>query len=179
MMDNSFFAYLQQLELMAFFSAYPLIYTVSFFIAGNPSGTNIFKKRILPLISYSYAFTGTLYLGLQIRNLYPDYSIESISIAVTHPWLTGWGLLSLLFWIPALSRRPILSLVHSLVIFFLLAKDLFLHTVQSSADRNVVKNDMKIYTDSILLNLGSLIAIVIISLLIAKFKSRKASSLMP
>ncbi len=176
-MDNSFFAYLQQLELMAFFSGYPLLYAITRFIAGDRSVKNVFTNRVFPLLPFAYALTGTLYLGLQIRNLFPDYSIENIRLTMQQPWLTGWGLLSILFWIPALGRKPVLSLVHSLVFFSLLARDLFLRTFQSSADKNVVRNDMKIYTDSLLLNLGSLIAMVLISLLIAQFKRKRSTSL--
>ena len=175
-MDNSFFAYLQQLELMAFFSGYPLLYAIILFIAGNRPGKNFFKDRIFPLLPFAYALTGTLYLGLQIRNLYPDYSIENIRLTLQHPWLTGWGLLSILFWIPILSRKPVFSLVHSLVFFSLLVKDLFLHTFRSSADKNVVRNDMKIYTDSLLLNLGTLILVTVIFLLIIFFKKQKRST---
>jgi len=34
-MDNSFFSHLQLLELMAFFSGYPLVYAVIIFIDGK------------------------------------------------------------------------------------------------------------------------------------------------
>ena len=176
-MDNSFFAYLQQLELMAFFSGYPLLYSLILFVSGNRTAKNYFRTRIFPLLPYAYALTGTLFLGLQLKNLYPDYSMENIRLAMQQPWLTGWGLLSILFWIPALGRKPVWSVVHSLVFFSLLVKDLFQHTFQSSADKYVIRNDMKIYSDSLLLNLASLIAILVISLLIAQFKKRKQTPL--
>lgn len=175
-MDNSFFAYLQQLELMAFFSGYPLLYILIHLISGNRAGKNIFKKKVFPFITFAYALIGTLYLGLQIRNLYPDYSIENIRLTMQQPWLTAWGLLSILFWIPILSRKPVLSLVHSLVFFSLLVKDLFLHTLQTRPDKNIVRNGMKIYSDSILLNLVCLIAVVLIYLLLSQFKQKKSTS---
>ena len=104
-MDNSFFAYLQQLELMAFFSGYPLLYAVVFFMAGNKQSRNNFKKRLISLLPYVYPVVGTLYLGLQLKNLYPDYSFENVKLSMQHPWLIVWGLLSILFWIPALGKK--------------------------------------------------------------------------
>src|ERR1043165_5803649 len=101
-MNESFFGYLQRLEMMAFFSGYPLIYAIAFFIAGNkPSKTSI-KRKIVSLLPFAYALVGTLFLGLQLNKLYPDYSFENIKLTTEEPFLKIWGLLSLLFWIPAL-----------------------------------------------------------------------------
>ena len=174
-MDNNFFAYLQQLELMAFFSGYPLIYAVTLFIAGNQQLKNNFKSRIVSLLPFAYALVGTLYLGLQLKNLYPDYSIGNIKLTFQHPWLIIWGLLSILFWIPALGKKTVLSLIHSLVFFFFLVRDLFLQLSASSADKNIVRNDMKIYTDSLLLNLGAFALIVLLSFLFTHYKKRLRS----
>lgn len=169
-MDNSFFALFQKLELIAFFSAYPLLYTIIKVLAGN-SKKEIIKKIPL-LLPYAYALVGTLYLGFLLRNLYPDYTLESIRSFVQLPVLILWALLSLFFWIPALAKKPVISLLHSLVFFFLLLKDLFFQIYDSSVDKSIVRNEMKVYTDSILLNTGALIVIVIIYLLIRNKKNR-------
>jgi hypothetical protein len=174
-MNNSFFAYLQQLELMAFFSGYPLLYALVYFIAGKQQPKTSIKSRIISLLPLAYALTGTLYIGLQLKNLYPDYSIENIKLTVQQPWLSVWGLISVFFWIPFFSKKPVLSLLHSLVFFFFLVKDLFLQTVHSSADKNVVRNEMKVYTDSLLLNLATFTLLLIIYLLIRFILNRGAS----
>ncbi len=174
-MGDDFFAYLQQLELMAFFSGYPLVYSVIHFIAGKTSLKNNFTRHIPGLLPLAYALTGTLYLALQLKNLYPDYSLENIKLATQLPLLMIWGILSILFWIPVLGRKPVWSLLHSLVFFFFLLKDLILHAFQSSADKNVVRNEMKIYTDSLLLNLGALILVFLISFLISRIKRQNKS----
>ena len=77
-MNDSFFEYLHRLELMAFFSGYPLIYLLVFFIAGNKRSESRLKGKVFGLLPYSYALVGTLYLGLQLRSLYPVYSLENI-----------------------------------------------------------------------------------------------------
>ena len=171
-MDNSFFVYLQQLELMAFFSGYPLLYAVIFSIAGNQrSGTSI-KGRLVSLLPFAYALVGTLFLGLQLKNLYPDYSLGNIKQALAQPYLVIWGFLSLFFWIPALAQKPVLSLLHSLVFFFFLVRDLVLQLFAASPDNTIVKNEMKIYTDSLFLNMGAFVCIVILSFLLTYFKKR-------
>lgn len=179
-MDNSFFAYLQQLELMFFFSGYPLIYAFTLFIAGNQQSDsyrikNSFKRRIVSVLPYAYALVGTLYLGLQLKNLYPDYSLENIKLLMQQPYLVTWGILSILFWIPALSKKKVLSLIHSLVFFFFFVRDLFLQLSASSADKSIVRNDMKIYTISLLLNLGAFALIVLLSFLFTHQKKRLRS----
>jgi hypothetical protein len=168
-MDNSFFLYLERLELMSFFSAYPLVYAI-IHVIGSSSNKDLLKKFPL-LLPYAYAFVGVLYIGLQFKNLYPDYSLQNIMLSVQQPFLKIWAILSLVFFLPPLAKKPVFSLLHSLVFFFLLLKDLI---VQSSAggDRLIIKNDMKIYTDSLLLNLGSIIIVILASFLFAS-KSKK------
>lgn len=148
-MGNDLIAYIERLELMAFFSAYPLFYAlirvlstsfrIGFFADGKAA-------RLLPV---TYALCGTLYLGLQMRNMYPDFTATHLS-GLFSSWLKIWGLLALLFWIPFFQKKPFLSLLHGLVFFFFLLKDLYLHLVNKTA-KEIVKNDMKIFTDSLLL----------------------------
>jgi hypothetical protein len=171
-MDDSFFAYLQRLELMAFFSGFPLLYAVIMVMAGNKQSKTSFRNRLVPLLPYAYALTGTLFLGLQLRNLYPDYSIENIKNNFPQPWLMAWGALSVLFWIPAFAKKPFFSLLHSLVFFFFLLKDIIRQFSASTADKNLVRNDMKIYTDSLLLNLGAFGLLVLIIFLFTRYKNR-------
>lgn len=174
-MDNNFFAYLQQLELMAFFSGYPLLYVVVVFIAGEQPAKNEFKKGIVRLLPFVYALVGTLFLGLQLKNLYPDYSVENIKLSIHRPGLVIWALLSILFWIPALAKKPVLSLLHSLVFFFFLLKDLFLHFFRTP-EGSTVRNDMKIYTDSLLLNLASFAAVLLIYFLFSRYKKTRRNA---
>lgn len=174
-MENSFFAYLQQLELMAFFSGYPLLYAIIFFIAGNKQSRNNFKKRIISVLPYVYPLVGTLYLGLQLKNLYPDYSFQNIKLSMQHPWLITWCLLSILFWIPALGKKTFLSLIHSLVFFFFLARDLFLQLSTSAVDNSMVKNDMNVYSNSLLLNTGVFVFILLLSFLFSLYKKSARS----
>ena len=173
-MGNDLFAYLDLLELMAFFSGYPLIYTIIHFAAGKPSSRPAFKKQLIALLPFSYAVLATLYMGLQLRNMWPDYSWSSFSMLLKYSLLKVWGLLGLLFWIPFLNKKPILSLLHSLVFFFFLLKDILDHNSRNGSSN--IKNDMKIYTDSLLLNTIVFVAIAILYSLWSKHFKNKAST---
>src|ERR1700759_323968 len=144
-MDNDFFAYVQRLEMLAFFSGYPLIFFLVRFVFRNRS----FKKRrregIVSILPYAYALVGTLYLVLLLKNLYPDYTIENVQHRIQQPYLVVWGILSNLFWIPAIARKQIFSILHSLVFFFFILRDLFFQLPGFSQDRNIIKNDMNMY----------------------------------
>ncbi len=166
-MGNSFFAYLQQLELMAFFSGYPLLYAIIVLIAGKKQLQNNFKNRMVSVLPFAYALIGTLYLGLQLKKLHFNYSSENVAQITHQPYLVIWGLLSILFWIPALSKRKELSLIHSLVFFFFLIRDVIIQTTNSSADRYMLKNDMRIYTISFLLNAGAFILLLLFASLVS------------
>jgi glucan phosphoethanolaminetransferase (alkaline phosphatase superfamily) len=174
-MDTNFFKYLQQLEVMAFFSGFPLVYAIVIFGAGYLQKKPELKKKLITLLPYTYAIVGTLFIGLQIRNLYPNYDFENIKNSISYPFLFLWACLSILFYLPVINKRTVLSLIHSLVFFFILLKDLFINKSQvPTEDKSIIRNDMKIYTDSLLLNAGIyLITILILFFLIPLIKKLK------
>jgi hypothetical protein len=169
-MENSFLASLQQLELMAFFSGYPLIYSIIRSAAGNRPSEGNLRSRLLLLMPVAYAFLGTLYLGLQFKELYPDYSAGHIGHVMGQNYLKIWGILAILFWIPALRRRPALSLYHSLIFILLLAADLYRQFSGGPAQKDGVRNDMSMYTISLLLNLGVYALVILFSLLGTRYR---------
>ncbi|CAN5665233.1 hypothetical protein BH11BAC3_BH11BAC3_17580 [soil metagenome] len=165
-MDNSLFTYMEQLEMMAFFSGYPLVYAIAVFVAGSKQVKINSGKRLISILPFAYAFVGTLYLALQLKNLYPFHSFENSWLNIQNPLLVTWALLSLLFWLPALAKTPSWSLIHSLVFFFFLLKDLAI-VLFSTGNKSMLKNDMKIYTDSLLLNGCCVLAVLAFSYLFA------------
>lgn len=174
-MDDSFFVYLEQLELMIFFSGYPLIYLLIHSLTETAWAKRIFRKNISSLLPHAYALVGILYLGLQLQSLYPDYSFAHIRSATHVPALKTWGLLSVLFFIPLLSKKPFYSLIHSLVFFFFLVRDLWLNFFQKP-ESTVLKNDMNIYTYSLLINLAAFISVLIIYFLFRPVPGKKADT---
>ena len=121
-MGSSIFTYAQQLEMLIFFSGYPLVYFLVRFFIRRASFKNVNPATLVSILPFAYALTGTLYLSFQIKNLSPDYTVENLKIRIQQPYLFIWALLSLLFWVPAFSKRQIISVLHSLVFFFIICK---------------------------------------------------------
>ncbi|HWB24048.1 MAG TPA: hypothetical protein VG738_01150 [Chitinophagaceae bacterium] len=173
-MGNTFFAYLHRLEILAFFSAYPLLYAVVFFIAGASPNKNNPGRKAAAMLAVSYAFSGFLYLGLQCKNLSGSNFYGNLTMVMQQPYLTLWALCSMAFFVPALAKRPVLSLLHSLVFFFFVIKDVVSQFFNTAAGSEVVKNDMKMFTDSFLLQCGSLLLMVLIIYLLAFYRKSYA-----
>jgi len=153
-MNDSFLAYIQKLEAMAFFSGYALVYTVILFVLENRRLKGKLGDKIISLLPISYALISILFLGFQLKKLYPDYSFEHLQFTIQQPFLITWGLLSITFLIPALNKWPFLSLMHSCLFFYFVASDLFFQATNPSPDNNIVKNDMRVLAASIILNLA-------------------------
>jgi hypothetical protein len=166
-MPGNIFAYVQQIQMLVFFSGYPLVYYLIQFLSRIKSLKNVMRESLISILPFAYALMGTLYLGLELKNLYHGYNIENVSDRIQEPYLFIWAFLSILFWIPAVSRRPILSVLHSLVFFIIIVKDLFLQIAGYSHDRNILTNDMKVYTASVILNLATFVLLVCLYYLLA------------
>ena len=167
-MGDHFFAYLVQVELMAFFSAYPLFYAMIRVVASNFVNRPGVQNRLIFHLPHAYALVATLYLALQLKNMYPDYSL-----AQTHlPYLKAWAIVAVLFWFPVVAKRPLWSLIHSLIFFFYIVKDLLLQIFTSPGDTSMVKNDMKLFSISLLFNLAAFMTILFVSYLFRRFSGK-------
>lgn len=157
---DSFITYIERLELLTFFSGYPLIYTIVHFIAGHKQGQRIhFSSRLLHSLPLAYALTGSIFCSLWIREMIIQSDIQNLAPGFTASPLKVWALLAVFFWIPALARRPVLSLLHSLVFFVLFCKDL-VTGIGSDSGKEIISNDMKVYTVSLALNVLCLFVMV-------------------
>jgi hypothetical protein len=157
MTNDSLNNYISELQLLAFFAGYPLIYTLVNFLATKRQERRSFlSNKWVEVLPFAYALIGTLFIGLFLKNMSPDFSLKNITGQFQSPFLEVWAFMSVLFWIPAFSKKTVFSLLHSLPFFFLLIKHFF---TTSSSGRFVIDNDMKMYTISFLLNMAALVFI--------------------
>jgi len=174
-MANDLMTYLERLELMAFFAGYPLLYAIIQVINDPGKKPTYVVGRLAKLLPFSYALSGTLFIGMVLKDFYPyTYSFTSIAQRIYDPFLMTWGIFSVVFWIPAFNRRPVLSLLHSLIFFFFLARDVYIR-LTSSPGKEIIQNDMKIFTTSLLLNLLCLALVGLVYYLLA-YRRRLNSS---
>jgi hypothetical protein len=152
-MDDSFFSYLERLELIAFFAGYPLVWLLALSIAGKKETRTPWKRRLVKILPYAYALVGVLYWGMQLRHDTADFTQSTLL------FLKIWALSSLLFFIPLFSRNPVPAFLHSLVFFYLPLKDIYIQATTPGSGPEIVRNDMNVYTDSLLL-----VSLVVVSL---------------
>ena len=164
-MGDSLVKYVEWVELQTFFSGYILVYVLVLSIKNYSRFAGFFKNNLLGKFPLAYALTGTLYLGLQLINVYPDFQIH-------FSFLKVWGLTSILFWIPALQKRPFYSVIHNSIFFLLLLYNSFTQLISSSGNSEYAANNMKIYSVSLLINVTALFLIHVIFLISEHVKSK-------
>ena len=174
-MEISLAAYIQQMELIAFFAGYPLVFILIQVLANARNKPTPLMNRLKQLLPLAYALTGTLYFGLTVKNILATYSFSNNFQLPENPWLAVWALLSLLMWFKLFRRYPIVGLLHSLVFFFLFAKEIYFYAVAQSGKERVLI-DMKLYTDSLLINAACLLATYLFYALWQRFFVRKPST---
>ena len=175
-MANEMISYLQQLEILAFFSGYPLIYAIVAYLKSTATSKPTIKNSAFNLLPFEYATIGLLYVALQIKNLYPDYSIKHLSSEIQIPFFVCWALSSLVFLTPFFNKKPIVSLLHSLVFFYLIIRNFYLQLISIEPDKNVLTNLRRVYSDSLLLN-ATIFIVLLIIYYGARFLKQKSASL--
>lgn len=175
-MGNDIMAYIQKLELFGFFSGYCLIYTIVSSLKNGDNGkAQTLLQKLLILLPYAYALTASLYLGMVIKNISLDFSIRNFNEQFHVPFLQILALLAVVFWLPFFSKKRVLSLLHSLVFFFFLLKDIFIQ-FNLSQGTEIIHTEMKVFTDSLLLNLITLIFVALMYFFFIYFMGSKKSS---
>jgi len=172
---NELMSLAERLEMFAFFAGYPLVFYVVYFFAGKTLQRPVYNNRVIYLLPLTYALLGTLYWGLQLRNWYPDYQIKNIVSNTHYIYSKTWALLAIIFWIPFFFKRPFLSVFHSLFFFFLLLRDIFSQLLFHDQDSYTLRNEMKVYTVSLVLNLFAFMIVSTFYLLISYIKNKGKS----
>ena len=167
-MTDSFLAYIERLELLTFFSGYPLVYAFAHSIAGSKRiQGNHFTSAIVPSLPKAYALAGSIFFLLWVKEMLIRSGMPNMAPGFDITPLKVWGLLACLFWIPVLARKPYYSLLHSLVFFALFVKDL-INGISAASGNDIISNNMKVYTVSLVLNILCLLTILTISRIFRK-----------
>lgn len=172
---NDFFAYLEKLELIAFFAGFPLIYFLVVSYKNQLlSSKYAFPKQIPGNLKYGYALTVLLYVGMKVYQQVgnPDgFHLSNLYIGENR-YLIIWAFAGLIFWLPFLKSKPILALLHSLVFFFLFLLFIYLY-IKGEADKAVVTNSTQLYFYSILLNAITILIVSALQFIFSRMKKSK------
>ena len=158
-MGDSLIKYVEWVEVQTFFSGYILVYVLVLWGNNYLHLTRFFKNNLLKKLPLAYALTGTFYLCFQLKNAVPDFELH-------FSFLKVWGFISVLFWIPALQRKPVYSVLHNSIFFLLMLYDSCVQLFSPSGSSNYAVNNMKIYLISFLINLTTIMIIYVIFLIL-------------
>lgn len=166
-MDNSFVGFLQLLEILAFFSGYPMVFLLVKY-AGQFSSIQKLSKKAMFLLPYSYGIIGLLFIGFQLRNAYPGFDWSRFQ----HVYLIFWGILSVLFTLSVFAKQPYLSLFHSLIFLFVLFGNIIWKGGGQQITPSEIRNYMTVYSISLALNLVIVLVAITVTFFYAKMKGQ-------
>lgn len=156
------------MEILAFFSGYPLVYVIVKTSFQSPVISASVKGRMQWALPFSYAIMGLLFVGLELKNNYADLHIQILWSHILNPLIYFWGLISLSFFHPYFRRAPQWSFYHSLFFLFLMLQNIFLEVNNQLVNGDNLHNSLKIYSISLLLNAALLGISFLLSFLIKK-----------
>lgn len=173
-MGISLTAYIQQLEFIAFFAGYPLLFLLVWVGAEAVQNRTSFIHQLKNLLPTGYALTGSLFTVHVIVNMVAEYRFSQQLHLPENIWLTVWALVSLVFWIPQMRTRPMLAPLHSLPFFFLFGREIVLY-ISGKSDPDTLATYMKLYSISMGINAGCLLLCGLALIVGRRFFGRKPS----
>lgn len=154
---HDLFDYIEKLELVAFFSAYPMVYYIVIYISSDIKWIRSPRIKKLPVyLPRAYALTATLYCAMKINEYLPvRISTFSFDLTSLYFYLKGWAFLGLIFWLPGINTKGKWALIHSIPFIVLIAYDFF-NYYNHEIKIETVHNEMQLYFVSVLINLITL-----------------------
>jgi hypothetical protein len=169
---NDLFTYFEKLELVAFFSGFPLLYLIARYSLQVFNKTAINGlKAIVDKLPKAYALTSLLYVGMKINQSLPLTALN-FNFLSAFLYYKCWAFLGLIFFHPYFSKKPFYSFFHSLVFIGLVIFD-FISYYRQQIGIEVIHNEMRLYFLSLLLNLCTLTIILLYSFFANKISKNK------
>jgi hypothetical protein len=156
------FSFFWWIYFCVFFSGYPFIYILFYFIGKRRSMHHAVEEKILPILPLAYALVAICFWLLVITTGRMNFVIQRISSAAPSALVILYSLTSLLFFLPAFRRKIWWSLLHSLPLFVLPFYYIFSRGTRSQiTDREDILNLIRIYAA------GFMIYIIVMVLMLA------------
>lgn len=114
-----FFSIFWWIYFYIFFSGYPLIYVLFYFMDKRKNMLHSTSGKISSMLPLAYAFVATCFWLLMIYTGRMNFVIQRIASAAPSALVIASSFSGLLFWLPSLRRKTYLSFLHSLPLFML------------------------------------------------------------
>lgn len=148
---NDLNTYIEKLELVTFFSAFPLVYLLIQFIATEFS---LNKKWIINLnanITTVYPIISLLYIGMKLNQVYQSHFF-AIDWYEYNTYLKIWSFTAIIFFIPFFKKKKEWTFIHSIPYVLLIVLDI-INYYRNQIGVEVIHNEMRLYFISTILNL--------------------------
>ena len=163
------FSYFEKLELIAFFSAFPMFYVLVHFVSND---LNIKKRWVANMpktMPLTYAIITLLYLGMKIHQMFEVHSLN-LDWGNMLAYFKIWVVLGLLFFLPYFREKKSWSLLHSLPFTIIILVD-FARFYNHQVSQDYIHNEMRLYFTSFMIAMS----VFVFSSLVKTFVLKKAS----
>jgi len=149
-----FFSIFWWIYFYIFFTSYPLAYLLFHLAGRNKNFNQLLAEKVYPLLPLSYATVASCFWILTLFSGRINFVFEKITPVVSSALIIVYSLSGLLFWLPVVRKKNILSLIHSLLLFLLpplnMLSDKFKHRV---VPHDYIITLLRIYTAGLLIYL--------------------------
>ncbi|MBU3743747.1 MAG: hypothetical protein FGM61_04255 [Sediminibacterium sp.] len=161
---NDLFIYIEQVELIAFFSGLPVIWILINLLFGSKSIGIVIINRILPLV---YGVLSVLYVGMKMDTYWTNMLAGWLFGNYWHVFLKCWAISAILFLLPIENKFfQRFSFFHALLFYTILLKDLILF-FNNALSPELISNEWKMHLISI--GLTAVLATILYFLLRSRF----------
>lgn len=166
---QDFFSFLWWIYFCIFFSGYPLVYILFYFIAKRKSMHQTVAEKIFLMLPLAYALIATCFWLLMIFAGRMDFVVQRISSAAPSTLVILYSLSSLLFFLPAFRRKTFRCFLHSLPLFVLPFYYIFSRGNRAELiDYEDILNLIRIYAAGLIIYIIAIIILLAVKWLLKK-----------
>lgn len=174
-MGEGFIAYIERIELIGFFSGYPVVLVLLNMLLKRRFSRQVLSMRIRSALPAVYPLLATLYTAMLIKSLYPSYTVQNLLNTFSITPLRIWAITALIFWLPYLKKRISILVVHSAVFLGLLGYDVWTN-IRNHATLEMLQNDIRIFGISILLSTVMLLLVTVFIFILQRLFSLRGNN---
>lgn len=158
-----FFSIFWWIYFCIFYSGFPLLCILLYFISKNKNLHQTVKQKIYPLLPVAYAFVSSCFWILILYTGRINFVIERIASLAPSMLAILYGLSALLFWLPAFRQNIKLSFLHSLPLFLLAPLNMLLNSLRHKVvHHDYISTLFRIYTAGFLIYIIAILFLLLL-----------------
>lgn len=164
-MGDDLFVYIDKLEFVAFFSAYPLYYFLLNAFTSDLNQPQFRYLHSLPgLAPRVYAIMALLYVGMKLNQINLQVSMGPMTVNYFNYifYLKCWASVGVLFFFKQFKLKSICTLLHSAPFFILLILE-FRSFLFNKISADLMHNEMRLYFIGFMANLFITVLLFLLS----------------